>query len=177
MPKPCRLCEKKRYANQSFCYLHWKAREKAKRLEKLRKKNERRLGSKKYEGSQTKFWNNKCWKLMSLWVRTKDADQDGYQPCYTCDAWKHYKDLQAGHRHHRRLDYDERNIHPQCRRCNMKGNGGLDGNLGEYEHRLTLQYGVEWTAKLKQDANTHPGYRLDELKTIYAQLQEKISRL
>lgn len=179
-PKPCHLqgCDKPRYNVLRLCFFHYCERKKLKKAETAAKRLARKHASKGYEKSQTELWWNKCWKLMSEIVRRTGADQDGYNNCYTCPNRKHWKELQGGHRHHRRLDFDFRNIHPQCSTCNgQQRNGGKSGNLGEYEHRLALEYGLEWTAKLKLDANTHPGYRLDELKRIHAELQEKLSKL
>lgn len=178
--KPCKIpsCSSKRYANLSICRTHYWEKEKLKREEKAKKKLERKIKTKKYQESETKKWHKKCWKLMSELVRRTGVDQEGFDLCYTCDAKFHWKQLQAGHRHHRRLDFDTRNIHKQCWRCNGKqSRGGLSGNLGEYEHRLIKEHGFEWAAKLKLDANTHPGYQLHELKIIHADLKERLSKL
>lgn len=115
---------------------------------------------------------------MSLVVRKTDLDSDGYGICFTCGAKKHYTELQAGHRYHRALDYDFRNVRKQCKLCNGKPvHGGKSGNLGEYELRLCALYGHEWCKKLKLDANTHPGYTLAEVMAVYYDLKEKLSKL
>lgn len=176
--KPCKLCDQKRYGNLSWCFKHFREREKTKREEKAQKKLVRKQGTKKFQESETKKWGKKCWKLMSELVRRLGADEDGYDTCFTCPARFHWKQLQAGHRHHRRLDFDIRNIHKQCWRCNGKQSmGGLSGNLGAYEKRLIRENGLEWADKLELDANTHPGYRLHELKTIHQELSDKLKKL
>lgn len=176
--KPCKHCSKKRYGNLSICFQHYRIRCMQLRDEKTARKIAKKQRTKKFQQSETKKWWKKCWRLQSELVRRTGADQEGFDLCYTCDAKFHWKQLQAGHRHHRRLDFDTRNIKKQCWRCNGKqSRGGLSGNLGEYEHRLIKEYGFEWAAKLKLDANTHPGYQLHELKIIHAELKEKLASL
>ena len=173
MPKVCKICGKKPYANLSICFLCWKSREKEKRLEKLRKKNERRLGSKKYQKSETKLWHRKCWKLMSEWVRRSGSDWRGMVVCYTCGNFLPWKESHAGHHFHGKLDFDERNLRVQDAACNTY-RGGM---LNVYAKKLIQENGLAWYEQLERDAAQHPGYRLDELKTIYAQLQEKLESL
>lgn len=169
--KSCKHCSAKSLPGRRICWTHFREREKQKREEKAKKKLERKIKTKKYQESVLKHWKKKTWKAMSEWVRRKDADWRGYMACFTCDAVKHWKEMQAGHRHHRRLDYDPRNIHKQCRHCNGQiTTGGLGGNLGEYERRLCKIYGHEWCEKLLLDANTHPGYSLLEIMKIYYDL-------
>lgn len=51
--------------------------------------------------------------------------------------------MQAGHLHHNVLDFDEKNIHCQCSRCNHY----LSGNLQKYSARFIDKYGLdEFTA-------------------------------
>jgi len=80
------------------------------------------------------------WKKFSLHIRLKYADQNGYVSCYTCGENKHYKEMQAGHyikRSRKMLKFDERNVRPQCQRCNLF----LDGNQDAFAVRLEQEYG------------------------------------
>lgn len=178
--KPCKAtgCPKRRYGTAGHCYSHYRERERIKRQERAARKLERRLGSKKHQESERKKWHRKTWVLMSEWVRRKGADSFGMVTCFTCPNRFHWKKMQAGHRHHRTLDFDARNIHPQCWTCNGKQSmGGKSGNLGEYEHRLALEHGIEWCAKLKLDAGTHLGYTIGEIKAIHALLTIELENL
>lgn len=74
----------------------------------------------------------------------------------------HWKLLHCGHHFHRRLDFDLRNLKPQCPRCNK----WLHGNLSRYTERLIEDNGLEWYRKLRLDANTHPGYKEKDLNQI-----------
>lgn len=171
--KPCKLCDKKRYANLSICFSHYKEREKKKRDEKNAKRLERKLLSKKWQKSELKTWRNKTWKLMSEWVRRKEADWRGYVPCYTCGVPHPWKELHAGHFQHGKLDFDERNLKPQCAACNTYNGGRLD----VYAMRLVSEHGIEWVEQLRRDAAQHQGYSLEETKQIHAKLQELLKSL
>jgi hypothetical protein len=80
-------------------------------------------------------------KYFSLYIRLKNADENGICRCITCGNHKHYKDIQLGHWRRRGLQptrYDERNCAPQCVRCNKLRSGEpeifeevLKQNLGE----------------------------------------------
>lgn len=143
------------------------------REEKAKKKLERKTSSKKFQKSELKKWKAKTWKLMSEWVRRKDADWRGMVQCYTCYEWLPWQEAHAGHHFHGRLDFDERNLRPQNAACNTyKG-----GMLNVYAKRLIKENGLEWYEQLERDAAQHPGYRLEELKEIYNALKEKISKL
>ncbi len=172
--KSCRLCPKPRYGLSRLCRSHWleKAREKkeASRLKKL----DRKLNSKSHQQSELKKWKARCWKLMSEWVRRSGADFQGFTWCFTCRKPFQWKELDCSHRHHGKLDLDERNLRPCCTKCNRF----LHGNLGEYERRLIEENGLEWAQKLAYDAAQHKGYtNIDELKRIHADLQEKLKKL
>lgn len=170
----CKICEvKPKYANTNFCYSCYREREKRKKLEKEQKKLERKVQSKGYQESLRKKLHKKAWGLMSQWVRRKDANLDGFVECYTCNEIKHYKEMNAGHFHHDRLDFDERNIKPQCVTCNKY----YSGRLNIYATNLLQEYGSKWFMKLDQDAKAYNKYTPERLKEIIIDLQNKISKL
>ncbi|MEE9118755.1 MAG: recombination protein NinG, partial [Calditrichia bacterium] len=72
------------------------------------------------------------WKLFSLYIRKKYADDNGYVSCVTCGLTKHYTQMQAGHFIPRAQGnatyFEETNVHPQDYRCNIN----LGGNGPEY---------------------------------------------
>lgn len=77
------------------------------------------------------------------WILTRDKFI-----CFTCSEFGN----QAGHFRHRRLDFDERNLHCQCFRCNAKF--VLAGNLGVYAVRLDKEYGQGTAERLILRSNT-----------------------
>ena len=152
--KTCKLCDKTRYLNTSWCWEHYLAREKEKKAKKKLKDIDKNKVKKKTTKQIKKTLHDSCWKLMSKAVRLKGADSNGFNSCYTCGVVKHYKELQAGHYKHGRLDFDFRNLKPQCVKCNHFHSGRLD----VYAEKLIKEYGVKWLDKLVQDAWKHTGY-------------------
>jgi len=171
--KPCKICGGKRYANINLCYSCYLKREKVKKEEKAKRKLERKQSTKKYQNEIKKKLHNKVWKLMSEYIRRKDADQYGFNYCYTCGAKKHYKELNAGHYKHDRLDFDERNLKPQCVKCNQHNSGELD----LYAERLIKENGLEWFNKLVSDAWKHKGYDIEEMLEIEKGLKIEIENI
>lgn len=91
----------------------------------------------------------KAWKVFSLWVRKRNCDPMGYSMCVTCGAVALPKDLNAGHfiHGHSKITFmDDRNVHPQCIRCNMY----LSGNLIEYAAYMKKTYGWETVDALRE---------------------------
>jgi hypothetical protein len=73
---------------------------------------------------------------LQLLVRMKAANDHGFCQCVTCDAFKHYKDMQGGHfipRGCSETKLLEENIHPQCNGCN-----GFGMKFGTSAHIYTL---------------------------------------
>lgn len=112
-----------------------------------------------------KSLHKKLWDKQSIKIRSHNADFQGYTECYTCRKKYLWKEMDTGHRFHNKLDFDERNLKPQCVRCNK----WLHGASGEYTARLIEDYGMDWYKQLERDAHQHKGYSfkdLKELKTI-----------
>ena len=81
-------------------------------------------------------------KWFSLFIRLRDATNEGLVQCFTCGCVKPYnKGMQNGHFQSRRFmvtRYDEENCQPQCVGCNMFKSGeqykfalALDAKYGE----------------------------------------------
>ena len=167
--KKCRKCEKLSLPNRAICYDHF--REHQRELRNRSQANQDARRAKKTERRQNSLaWlKDKAWKLFSRYIRYKDVGDDGLTACYTCGHRKNPKILQAGHYHHRRLDYDERNIHPQCKRCNK----WLHGNLAVYGVKLAEELGADGMKALLLEANTKGnGYTVFELKEIINKLTQ-----
>lgn len=59
--------------------------------------------------------------LFSQYVRRTHADAGGTVRCVTCPKLMFWKESDCGHfvkRQHRAIRWDERNVGPQCTRCN-----------------------------------------------------------
>ena len=81
-------------------------------------------------------------KWFSLYIRLRDATDEGLVQCFTCGKVSHYKSgMQNGHfqsRKHLATRWDEENCQVQCVGCNMfkageqyKFSVALDGKYGE----------------------------------------------
>ena len=67
--------------------------------------------------------------------------------------------MQAGHRWHGKLDFDEININAQCAGCNK----WKQGNLAKYDDYLIEKYGIEvWNDLYKRKNQTGAEYRTVE---------------
>lgn len=124
-----------------------------------------------------KSLNKKAWKLMSEWVRRSNADWRGYVACVTCGKQYIWNsgDIHAGHWIHDKLEYDPRNINPQCRNCNYKYNKNVNTRYGLFMART---YGVEVMDELIKLSNTKGNsYNILELKEIIEDLKIKIANL
>lgn len=61
------------------------------------------------------------------------ADGKEYVRCYTCGNLFHVSTIEVGHYHSRRymaIRWDERNVRPQCHRCNQDMEGASGAELG-----------------------------------------------
>lgn len=114
---------------------------------------------------------------MSIWVRKSNADWRGYVACIGCGKkyiWNSGK-IHAGHWIHDKLDFDPRNIHPQCADCNFKYNKNANTLYAIY---MAKEYGHEEMKRIRKLADRKGNnYTITELNKIIADLEEKISNL
>ena len=72
-----------------------------------------------------------AWDAFSKWIRLRDAllttGSKDHAKCTTCGNVYPVKEMDAGHFKHNAYDFDERNVHAQCVRCNkfLHGNGAV----------------------------------------------------
>ena len=119
-------------------------------------------------------------KWFSLFIRLRDATDEGLCQCFTCGAVKYYKKgMQCGHFQSRRFlatRFNEENCQPQCVACNMFRGGeqfkfamNLEAKYGtgkaeeleiiarqihkfsRYEYQLAISYYKPAVEKLKKD--------------------------
>ena len=113
---------------------------------------------------------DRAWVAFSRSVRMRASDWRWYAKCYTCGIYADYKQLQAGHFLHSQLDFDRRNVHPQCVKCNHYQNG----NLAKYATRLVKEYGP-MVLKDLEIASGHRGnkYSRKELEEILTECKSE----
>ena len=128
----------------------------------------------KYKLLKTKkTLHKKAWALMSKYVRISSADWKGNVKCYSCGTTLNWKQANAGHRYHGKLDFDFRNIKVQCVSCNLYNSG----NLGEYEKHIIRDHGIEWSDRLCRDAHEKMNnYSIKELEDIIEYLKKLLKQ-
>jgi hypothetical protein len=152
-------CGKKALPNRRVCYFCELAKRKANRMASVARQNARRATKKAKVANSFKVLHKKAWEVFSRYIRMKGMDDNEMNVCYTCGKVKHYKLLYAGHLWHGKLDFDERNIHPQCWHCNYPNHGMREA----YSANL-LSEGID-LIKLRRDAEAK-FYTCEELKNI-----------
>ncbi len=65
--------------------------------------------------------DDKLWRVFSVYIRLRDANDEGYCICCTTGRLFFWKDCDAGHfisRRHMATKYNEKNVHAQSRGSN-----------------------------------------------------------
>ncbi len=113
--------------------------------------------------------------IFSKYIRFKNADNEGYGKCYTCDIRLPVSQLQCGHYISRKcyfLRWDERNSRSQCVNCNCHKHG----NLAEFGKRLEKESeGI--TEQLWEESRIIHKLSREELRTIINDYSNKLNQL
>ena len=161
-PKICK-CGKKALPNRRICWSCELARRHAKREASVARLKARKQAKQTRVANSLPQLKKKAWKAISLYVRQKGMDSNEMNSCFTCGAKRHWKDLHTGHLFHGRLDYDPRNLRPQCGQCNIY----LSGNGAVFALKMTEEIGVDGMKALLLEANTKV-YSTQDLKNVIA---------
>jgi hypothetical protein len=124
------------------------------------------------KAKRIKILYDKCWELMSLYVRLKSANSKGMIQCVTCGRIYRFNQINAGHFKHGVLNFDEININCQCVRCNKF----LHGNLINYYNFILLTYGKEALDDLLKRAAIKHKYTEEELSNKLVELSKKVDQ-
>tara|TARA_S200002703_G_C3718442_1_gene220702 strand:- start:45 stop:446 length:402 start_codon:yes stop_codon:yes gene_type:complete len=111
--------------------------------------------------------------VFSRWVRLSNADHRGFCECVTCGKKEHFKQIQAGHfmsRRHYSTRWDEDNVKPQCRACNVFN----QGRQYEYSIYLGKELSDDLLSKSRQTTK-FTVYDLEEMIKIYEQRIKKLT--
>lgn len=119
----------------------------------------------------------KAWKVVSEYVRRRDADEGGFCGCYTCGAPIHWKyEAQAGHSIPGRsnavlLDADI--CRAQCRRCNLF----MGGRYEVFAAKLIRENGLEWFEKKLEGAREVVKLTRADIEEVIASYKQKLEAL
>lgn len=108
----------------------------------------------------------RAWKEFSIFIRTRGADAEGMQHCYTCDVRKFWRQLEAGHLVPGRGNavlFSEIGVNPQCRKCN----GYLRGNIIVYYPKMVKAHGQEVVDTLIAAKDTTHKWEATELLDLF----------
>ena len=86
--------------------------------------------------------------VFSIFIRQRDAQNNGFGNCISCGRPVFWKNADCGHynnRKHMATRYDEVNCNLQCRACNRFD----EGNMSGYRHGLIKKYGEEKVIELE----------------------------
>lgn len=90
--------------------------------------------------------------VMSLYIRQKYADPNGYVKCVSCGSVDIWKNMDCGHfvpkSRGASIRYVEENCHPECPGCNRFN----EGHLIDYTRYMIEMYGNDKIDELKQEA-------------------------
>jgi len=92
-------------------------------------------------------------KWFSLYIRLRNATEEGVAQCFTCGKINHYKKLQCGHfqsRRHHSTRWNEQNCQVQCVKCNMF----KQGEQWKFGMNLNAKYGEGTSNELEFLAHT-----------------------
>jgi len=115
-------------------------------------------------------------RIFSLYIRQRDADQNGNVKCCTCPAISHWKEMDCGHfwsRRHRATRWHDQNCGPQCTACNIF----QEGNKPAFMLYLQRRYGGQILELLELKKNNIAKYGRFELGIMIEEYKQKLAAL
>lgn len=112
----------------------------------------------------------------SFYVRASSRDRMGLIRCVTCGKLEELKDIDCGHyitRALRSTRWDEKNVGPQCRKCNRF----LNGMAHEFRAYLVGKWGAEEIEKLEMRSRMISGETRETLLEKIKEYREKNKEL
>ena len=117
--------------------------------------------------------------IFSEFIRLRDADDNGWARCITCEKvypWKGTGNLHCGHyinRDIKAVRYNEINCNSQCAGCNSFGSG----RIHIYRQKLVEKYGENEIKELERIAEMGGGYDAYQLREMISEYREKVKTL
>ena len=163
--KPCKRCNKQRYANLSFCFQHYRQMAKEKRLLSLAKKKERSLRKKEKKANSPKVLKKELDRVFSIYIRQRASDPQGNIICVACYRtlpWQEAQNMHYNGRAKMNTRWDEENCYAGCMRCNVF----LNGNYPAFTRYLLDLKGEEWLKNLIRKGEQVRKWTPEDLKTL-----------
>ncbi|MBF31885.1 MAG: recombinase [Aequorivita sp.] len=114
-------------------------------------------------------------RLFQLYIRLRDSDLSGFGNCCSCGKNVHYKEADGGHfisRGYLCTLFNEKNVHLQCKRCNMMG-----GNASGYALFMLDKYGQEIIEELNIEKNMPTKYSKAFYEMFIEEFKKKVKDL
>lgn len=115
--------------------------------------------------------------VYSKYIRIKEADRNGYCTCVTCGTKRKWNDkMDAGHcitRARWATRYDDRNVHPQCSKCNRYE----EGRKLEYVLYLQKRYCPDIVDDLIVKSRKTKTFTLNDLKKWVKEWRAEINKM
>jgi hypothetical protein len=121
---------------------------------------------------------SKADKYFSLYIRLRDADENGNCHCCTCGKIQLPKEADCGHfikRQHQRTRFNEMNAAAQCGKCNRFE----QGRDTDFERYLINKYGADKIMWMKLDSHKsgkRNQFELDQIAKYYKLEAEKLAK-
>lgn len=115
-------------------------------------------------------------KIFSIFIRMRDANDNGACICISCGGMHHWKLMDAGHFMNRRymsLRYSEINCQCQCRSCNRFD----EGNIINFAEGLKAKYGEGIIDKLMIAKKTTVKHTKFEFETMINYYKAEVKKL
>ena len=119
---------------------------------------------------------NELDRVFSIFIRLRDADENGICKCISCPKLDYWKNVDAGHfinRKHLSLRWAFRNVHAQCRQCNRFDEGNIIG----YTKAMIKRYGIDILDILELQKSQTRKYAIFELETMIEFYKQEIAKL
>ena len=119
----------------------------------------------------------RAWDWFSMFIRLRDADENGMVKCITCPAVRHWRDrIDAGHFVTRAKEstlFDEQNVHGQCKGCNrFQGGKSLEHGMA-----INAKYGAGTKERIEQKAVQMCRRTLSDYLFIEATYRSRVERI
>jgi hypothetical protein len=113
--------------------------------------------------------------LFSKYIRLKYSSK-GFCKCVTCGAFKHWKEMDCGHfvgRQFLQTRWDEKNVGPQCTRCNRHESG----RGAQFALYLQERYGLGIVEELNRKSKRVRPVKIAELQELAKGIRTELKKL
>lgn len=127
----------------------------------------------KRKKTEIQKFREKLDKVFSIFIRTRNADENGYVKCFTCSTVDHWKSVDCGHfqsRRHNSTRWDEKNCQVQCKGCNIF----RQGEQFKFAKALDEKFGKGAAEKLEIKSRNTCKFSRFEYELLIQDYEQKI---